>query len=120
MKLWTKQWHTNSSLQPSAQVSQKVVTYCTIHVYTMTKIDGQFQKNQCKSVGGVALTHTYLYLYTCKVFELLKCENSKNNLSIVKKAHAYLQVMIKTAVKYQIVKLSTLVGHFVSSPRERE
>ena len=68
----------------------------------MTKMDAQFQKNQCTLVRGVALTCSYLY--TCIVFELrkglnLKCKkkkkkkkkNEKNYLRIVRKAHAYLQ-----------------------------
>ena len=61
----------------------------------MTKTDGQFQKDQRKSVRRVALTRTFLY--SCIEFALEKknvWKKSKNNLMIVKKAHAYVQTII--------------------------
>ena len=68
----------------------------------MIKIPVKCQKDRYKSVGGVALTR----------FPLQKCEEvgEKNNFRILYKAHAHLQIMMKTLVKFQKDLLKTVGG----------
>ena len=66
----------------------------------------KFQKNQYKSVGGVAPTRYPLFIHIVKdnarkmaKFNFQKSD--KNNLRIISKQHAYLQTMTKAPVKFQ-------------------
>ena len=81
----------------------------------MTKTLVKFQKDQYKTVGGVAPTRYPLSIHIVKdnarkmaKFNFQKSD--KNNLRIISKPHAYLQTMRKTPVKFQKNRYRTVGG----------
>ena len=73
------------------------------HPHTKKKTHAKFQNNQYKTVRGVALTRgthcLYIEVKNDQVRNVKKV--TKNNLTIISKAHAHLLTMEKTQVKFQ-------------------
>ena len=75
----------------------------------------KFQKDRPKTVGEVKGTRYLLPIDFCnirtqKMSKFKTCKVIKNNFSILKKPHAYLQTILKAPVKFQKDRPKTVGG----------
>ena len=89
-----------------SNINLRIIFKPHANLQIMVRTSVQFEKNQNKTEGGVCTQGTqYTFTFIVKMPEKRlssNCEKvSKINLRIISKAHAYLQSIIKTSVKFQ-------------------
>ena len=94
------------------KINLRIISKPHAYLQTMVKTSVKFQKNQNKTVEGVAHTKYILHLskYLKNDYVQVSKKVTKINLRIISKPHAYLQTMVKTSVKFQKNQNKTVVG----------
>ena len=92
--------------EKGTQYNLRIISKSHACLQAITKTPVKFQKNQHKTVGGVAHTRYPIFNHlngkiVCKMTEFNLRKSDKNNLRIISKPHAYVQTMSKTPVKFQ-------------------
>ena len=88
-----------------------IISKTHAHLHTMEKTHAKFQNDWYKTVRGVVLTRHPHCLYIEVKNDFRNVEKvTKNNLTIISKAHAHLHTMEKTHAKFQNDRNKTVRG----------